>query len=136
MKPFTNAYSIAASRESKPIPASTFWRQEDDSISSIALFVEHKILFCDTELLEWTKSSLSGRFRVKDFGDISLMLRVEAIRNRQAGTLSLRQLGYVRETLEHFGMLDCNPTPIPMQPKLNLLQWHYTPESPNPESQK
>jgi len=74
MKPLTNTYSIAASHKS--IPASTF-AAEGMTVSIIALFVDDKTLFCDTELLEWI--SLSGRFRVKDLGEISSMLGVEAM---------------------------------------------------------
>jgi len=93
---------------------------KEEGISIIALFVDDNTVICNKQLLKWTKQVLSGRFNVKDLGEATSVLGKQLIRNREEGTLILRQEGYIDKILTAHNMQECRPAKIPMQPGLHL----------------
>jgi hypothetical protein len=73
-----------------------------DGISIIALYVDDTVLICNQEMLTWTKSVLTQRFRMKDLGEARSILGIELIRDRKQGTLLLRQGGYIMQIVSPF----------------------------------
>ena len=53
------------------------------------------------------------KFKVKDMGDLSLVLEMQATRDRGNGTLTISQEDYTKSILDRFGMADYNPSSTP-----------------------
>jgi len=66
------------------------------------------------------KKVLSSRFPTKDLKETTSVLGIEIIRDRQAGTLELRQSGHIGALLKRTNMVDCKPVLTPMVPGLQL----------------
>jgi hypothetical protein len=64
------------------------------------------------------KSQLSGRFKMKDLGHLSLFLGMEVIQKRDS--LFLSQSQYLLRILEEFHMDDCDPVTTPFPPGIQL----------------
>ena len=59
------------------------------------------------------KKALMDRFAMTGMGEISLILGMAVTRYYDAGTMTIPQQGYVKNILERFSMLDCNPVQTP-----------------------
>ena len=59
------------------------------------------------------KEKLMSRFATTDMGDISFILGMQVIRNRENGTLTISQANYSRSVLEKYGMRECKPVNTP-----------------------
>lgn len=60
-----------------------------------------------------------------DLGTLSYYLGVEVRRSSQG--MELRQERYALKLLEKTGMLSCNGSDTPMEPRLELSKWSTTP---------
>ena len=69
------------------------------------------------------KRAVSEKFKMRDLGPINFLLGIKITRTPE--TLTLSQAHYVEQILRTFGMEDCNPNLLPLQPKLKL---HDDPE--------
>jgi len=54
---------------------------------------------------------------IRDFGSAKYCLGIEVLRNKEEIHLS----GYIRNTLERFGMRDCKPAQTPLDAGVKLL---------------
>ncbi|KAL4567198.1 hypothetical protein LXL04_022774 [Taraxacum kok-saghyz] len=63
---------------------------------------------------------MKKEFEMSDLGLLSYYLGI-AVSQKKWG-ISLRQTAYARKILEQFGLLDCNPTKSPMEPKLKVTK--------------
>ncbi|CAM9181395.1 unnamed protein product [Discosporangium mesarthrocarpum] len=59
------------------------------------------------ELIAEVKRSLYERFVIKDIGDVTKILGIRIIRDREKGLLPLDQKDYTESILEKFGMAEC-----------------------------
>ncbi|KAL4581058.1 hypothetical protein LXL04_017266 [Taraxacum kok-saghyz] len=66
------------------------------------------------------KEQMKKEFEMSDLGLLSYYLGIEVSQKRRG--ISLRQTAYARKILEQFGLLDCNPTKSPMEPKLKITK--------------
>ncbi|MFO0359371.1 MAG: reverse transcriptase domain-containing protein, partial [Flavobacteriales bacterium] len=75
------------------------------------------LLICSTSttLVDELKAQLSRRFNMKDLGEAHYCLGLEILRDRDAGTLTIRQNKYSGDTLKQFNMQDASSvsTPLP-----------------------
>ena len=67
----------------------------------------------DKAVLKMLKEKLMSRFATTDMGDISFILGMQVIRNRENGTLTISQANYSRSVLEKYGMRECKPVNTP-----------------------
>jgi len=76
------------------------------------------------------KEKLGRTYETKDLGEAGLVLGIKIERNREAGTLSISQHGYLERVLEKYGMMDCTPkaTPLPLGLSLSKAQGPTTPK--------
>ena len=88
----------------------------------------------DANHISMMKGKLQKRFKMTDMGEASLVLGMEIIRDREAGTLTISHEAYCKSILERFGISDCKPTSIPSyvseisnnQPDYTLLKREET----------
>ena len=87
----------------------------NDKKQYIAIYVDDLLLFgADIPRLEFIQKQLSDRFKMTDLGDVSHYLGMEV--DVDVGkSITIRQTTYLK-VLERFGMTDCKPSSIPMDP--------------------
>ena len=66
------------------------------------------------------KKAMGTRFKMDDRGPISYFLGVQIKRDRQKRLIWLCQSKYLRESLERYNMVNCNPVSTPMDPGSRL----------------
>ena len=82
----------------------------------IALYlVDLLIAGDDDSRITWIKNNLNERFKMKDLGEATLILCLEATRNRSGKTLQLSQSTYTDAVLQRFWMENYKPLPTPMK---------------------
>ena len=65
------------------------------------------------------KDALSTRFKMTDLGPCKFYLRLEVYRDRPNRILQLTQAGYIERVLYGFGMNECKPLGVPMDPTVD-----------------
>ena len=90
----------------------------------------------DTVALHQFKAAIARRFDVKDMGELAFLLGMEVVRDRTAGTISLRQTSYVEQVLERFNMSDCKPVATPCHEVLPDLDPTISPNLSDDRSTK
>jgi hypothetical protein len=68
--------------------------------------------------IEAFKKQMTEEFEMSDLGMLSFYLGIEV--DQQKDFLTLKQSGYAKKVLSRFGMEDCNPTKVPMDPGTKL----------------
>ena len=66
--------------------------------------------------VEEMKVSLSNKFKMKDFGQISNFLGIQF--DFKLGSIVMHQAKYAEKILSRFHMLDCNPKSVPCEPNI------------------
>jgi hypothetical protein len=61
---------------------------------------------------------MAAEFEMSDLGLLSYYLRIEV--EQHDDFITLKQSGYAKKVLAKFGMEECNPTKIPMDPGTKL----------------
>ena len=72
-------------------------------------------------------AELKKHFDLSKLGDVHQLVGLEVTRDRDAGTLTIRQTSYIDRILARFGMTDCNPVTTPLDPN-ERLRIHDGPE--------
>lgn len=85
----------------------------------IAVYVDDLLVTgSSTAGIEKFKPEMSSKFQMRNLGKLSYYLGIEV--EQKDGHIVLKQTGYARKILEKAGMLDCNPTTYPMDPKVQI----------------
>lgn len=66
-------------------------------------------------VIEDFKKQMGERFEMSNMGQLSYYLGIEVAQG--SGFIELKQTAYAKKILEKAGMVDCNPTKFPMDPK-------------------
>ena len=87
-----------------------------------SLYVDD-LLLCSNNRgrLNIVKQELEDRYQMTDLGEARYVLGIEIRRDRKARTLSILQVGYVKEILERFQMSGCRPISTPMDSNNKLV---------------
>ena len=64
------------------------------------------------------KKKMFREFDMSDLGMLHYYLGIEVA--QENGVITIKQTAYVKKLLGQFGMLECNPTKYPMEPKIHL----------------
>jgi hypothetical protein len=87
----------------------------------VAIFVDDLIIAGSSlTYINDFKNLLKKEYSMKDIGELKYFLGMEVIRDYTKGTITLSQHKYCMDVLRRFGMLNCNPSPIPIDPKVKL----------------
>ena len=82
----------------------------------LALYVDDTVIAANCKhMLADIKRKLSAKFKMEDLGEVKYILGMSVKRDRQAGTLSIDQRGYIEGVLKRFGMDQCNPVSTPLE---------------------
>lgn len=95
----------------------------------IAVYVDDIIVFRDVNALSNMKAFLLQEFETRDLGHINYCLGIQFIRDK--GKIIMHQKRYIEDILSRFGMSECNPASIPMDPNVKLT---LPEEISNPET--
>jgi hypothetical protein len=100
---------------------SVYVAQVGDVKFFIVVYVDDLILVCNNQnkLLQ-IKEELNQKFEMKDLGELHFLLGMEVERNRDERLLRINQIKYLKEILKRFGMVDCKPIGVPLDPKVKL----------------
>jgi hypothetical protein len=72
----------------------------------------------DISEIEKFKRQMTTQFEMSDLGLLSFYLGIEV--DQHSDYVTIRQSNYARKILTQFGMADCNPSKVPMDPGLKL----------------
>jgi hypothetical protein len=87
----------------------------------VGLYVDDLVIVgSDIDTVVKFKQQIGGIYKMKDLGPINQLLGMDVTQDLDKGTVSICQSKYIQNILEKFNMLDCNSSPIPMDPGLHL----------------
>jgi len=71
------------------------------------------------------KDQIAKCYEVTDLGNIESYLGIRILRDRSKKCLTIDQSGYIKDILDHFGMIDMNPnhTPLPTGADVHLIKY-------------
>ena len=81
----------------------------------VLVWVDDTLKVGTPEAIAWFEEELNKRFTMTHVAKCEMFVGIEINRDREEGTLELTQTAYIDKILEHHGMQDCKPKPIPMQ---------------------
>lgn len=97
-----------------------YYRKSHRKILIIEVYVDDIFILYNDKMLASTKKNLAVKFKIKDLGKASHLLRMKITRDKQQGLLWIDQETYIRETLEKFNMTECKPVSTPADPNQKL----------------
>ena len=100
----------------------------------LTLYVDDILLLGNNkELLGKLKKQLMDRFEMTDLGDVSKVLGMKVIRDRENGTITIDQNDCTEDILERYGKTNCNVALTPgVKPEISLDQPADSGTSPLP----
>lgn len=113
----------AADLSQSNIDPCVFYKMEDNKMLFIAIYVDDLLIFDNNDILRNDiKSNLMDKFKMKDLGTAEYCIGIHIIRDRENGTISLDQEGYINNILQKFNMENCNPVSTPMDVSIKLTK--------------
>lgn len=108
-------------RPTKNEPCVFMGRIGNDKVT-LALFVDDGLVFSSNpEAVDYVLKKLAQQFELTR-GPPSTYIGLEIARNARDGTIRISQRRYIADMLTKFGMEDCNPSNVPMQPCTELTR--------------
>ena len=100
----------------------TFIKIEDDgSITIIVIYVDDLSIFASTiTLINNFKKQVATEYQFVDTGEISHILGLRVIQDRERRTISIDQQHYIEKITERFDLENSPPSKTPMKPTLTL----------------
>lgn len=97
--------------------------RDDGSLIFLVIYVDDILLITpDEDARNCIIETLLLEYRMKVYSNPSHFLGFEINRDLVDRCMYINQTRYVEKLLNSFNMLDCNPLPIPMQPKVELTR--------------
>jgi hypothetical protein len=78
----------------------------------------------DARWLTSFEARVGAIFKIKDLGNLSQLLGMHITRDMSIRTISLKQSKYLRDNLAKYGMTDCKPSFLPMDPRFLSVLSH------------
>ncbi|CAG8658362.1 15291_t:CDS:1, partial [Acaulospora colombiana] len=111
-----------------------YYKALKGKITILTIWVDDIILMGDDTMeIEHTARSLGEIFEVKDLGEPKLLLGIQIIRDRKAGTITLSQKNYIISILARFGFSNLNGTSTAVDPNIKLTKRDNITNPPNPD---
>ena len=116
-----NAYLQAQGLTKSTEEPKLYYSIRNGKYTLILLYVDDILLTGDDyPFIAKLNAHLSKRFQMTNLGDAQIYLGVEFYYTKDR--IYLHQQRYIEKLLERFGMQDCNPFSVPMNPKLKLCK--------------
>ena len=88
----------------------------------VAVYVDDlAIASKDTEAINHLKAQLCAKFKMKDLGELNMILKLNIKRDRSKKLIMISQEHYVLELLEKYELLDAKPASTPQDPNETLM---------------
>lgn len=88
----------------------------------VVIYVDDAIIAGNsTERVQQFKDAISSRFRMKDLGRVQWILGCQVVRDRNAGTIVIKQPALIDRILEAWSMQDCKAVATPAEGFLSRL---------------
>ena len=102
---------------------STAYIQKDNGCTTIiVVYVDDQtIASTSIDRINLFKKTLSGRFDMKDLGEVKYLLKIKIIRDRKKKTMTLSQHKYIEDVLHRFDMTDTTTHLAPQVPGEKLV---------------
>lgn len=104
----------------------------DGHSMTLLFWVDDILLSFDDESIPYIREfqqAFFSRFDSKDEGPVTQFLGIDIHYDRVAGVLTITQEPLIRDLLEEFGMLECNPVDAPMLANTQLLSADRSPDA-------
>jgi hypothetical protein len=89
----------------------------------ILVYVDDSVLGMKTSTdIKKHKEIFSKEFKMKDLGEVKVILGWEIERDRKKKILKINQTKFIKDTLRIFGMSECSSEKIPMDVKVHLTE--------------
>lgn len=104
-----------------PYEHAVYTKKVGEEVLIVGVYVDD-LLVTSTKVsvIEDFKIQMGRRFDMSDLGRLSFYLGIEV--EQGPGYIELKQATYAKKLLEKAGMLECNPTKYPMDPKETLTK--------------
>jgi len=101
-----------------------FIRRRGDVLSIITLYVDNFKLVGppDSDDIRKDKETLKRKYNMTDLGEISWILGIHVMWDREEGWIALSQQKYLEEVLEHFNKAKVRPISTPSLPNHHLIR--------------
>ena len=86
---------------------------KDDWVIIVVYVDDLSILAHTKEKMDEIKRELSGRFKMKDLGEIDYILKMQVTRDRKSKTLTIDQERYILDRLTKYDMEECRVEATP-----------------------
>ena len=99
-----------------PYEHAVYTKKTGEDLLIIGVYVDDLLVKgTKVSMIEGFKDQMSKRVDMSNLGKLAYYLGIEVEQGQ--GYIELRQTGYARKVLEKAGMMGCNPTKYPMDPK-------------------
>ena len=102
--------------------SSVYFKQcNDKSFLYMLIYVDDMLIVVKSkEEMKTVKTQLNNEFEMKDLGAAKKILRMEILRHRVEGRLSLSQKGYIEKVLRRFNMHNAKLVTTPLATHFRL----------------
>lgn len=105
--------------EKCPYEQAVYTKREGNESLIIGIYVDDLLVTgTSTTNINRLKDQMKSEFDMSDLGKLTYYLGIEV--EQKQGKIELKQTAYAKKLLEKAGMMDCNPTRYPMEPKHQL----------------
>jgi len=81
----------------------------------LIIYVDDIIVIAkDKAAVDFAKKQLSGKFKMKDLGELNYILGIAVVRDHANREFKLNQTGLIERTIKRFGLDVCKPSNLPM----------------------
>jgi hypothetical protein len=110
---------ISLGFEKSPLEHAMYKRGQGRDRLLVGIYVDNLLITgADEEEIAKFKLQMKELFKMSDLGLLTYYLGIEV--QQKLGEITLCQEAYAKRILENCGMEDCNPTQVPMEPRLKL----------------
>lgn len=96
-----------------------YFRVTGKLVMYVVIYVDDILLVSSSEdAIRDLKEKLSDEFEMRDLHEVQSFLGLNIRRDRSSKQMTIDQRSYVQSELDRFGMADCKPSAIPMDPHL------------------
>lgn len=120
-KAFTKFMKDIGFKQSTSDPC-VFVRSRQD-LEILAVYVDDLILITEsTESMDELKQALKTRYKMKDMGELSYILGISVVQEKEKNCVFLHQKHYIETILQKYGMNNANPITTPADTNVKLIK--------------
>lgn len=105
------------------------WSTMNGIVMYVLIYVDDILIIGNSKkAIDGLKQKLSTEFEMRDLQEVKCFLGLTIQRDRKQGLMKIDQKTYIKCVLERFGMSECKPSAVPMEPHLKLMKEKNTKE--------